>query len=376
MRVIFAAGGTGGHINPALAAAQELRGRCPDAKILFIGTAEKMESELVPKAGFDFATIDISGFQRSFAPADIVHNLGTLRRLLFVTGQCKRIINAFKPDVVVGFGGYVSGPVVRTAHKLGIKTAIHEQNAFPGKTNIALSKYANAVMLTNENAEKYLKCTKKPIITGLPVRKELLCADRAEARKKLGIPDGAAVVLSTGGSLGAESINNVMCDVIPHFKNDGRVYFIHGYGQLGRFVPEKLREHGIDPDKLSNGRVAEYIFDMADCMTAADLVISRAGASSLAEIEALGKASLLVPSPYVSENHQYHNAMALVEKNAAILVEQKNLTGEKVIEIINGLINDPKKYEKIGDNARNMSVSDAQRKICDIIVSLATEQNR
>ena len=157
MRVLFAAGGTGGHINPALAAAQELRGRFPDARSLFVGTAKKMEAQLVPKAGFDFKTIDISGFQRSFAPADILHNIGTLRRLLFVTGQCKKIINEFKPDVVVGFGGYVSGPVVRTAHKLGIKTAVHEQNAFPGKTNIALSKYADAVMLTSPNAEKYLK---------------------------------------------------------------------------------------------------------------------------------------------------------------------------------------------------------------------------
>lgn len=373
MRVIFAAGGTGGHINPALAAAQELRRRMPDAAILFVGTAEKMESKLVPKAGFDFKTIKISGFQRSFAPADIIHNLGTLRRLLFVTGQCKRIIDEFKPDVVVGFGGYVSGPVVRTAHKCGIKTAVHEQNAFPGKTNTALSKYADAVMLTSENAEKYLKSKAKPVLTGLPVRKELLCADRTEARKKLGITDGAAVVLSTGGSLGAESINNVMCDVIPHFKGDNRLFFVHGYGQLGRFVPDKLREKGLDPENIPNARVSEYIFDMADCMAAADLIISRAGASSLAEIEALGKTSLLVPSPYVSENHQYHNAMALAEKDAAIVIEQKNLTSEKVIGVITELAENPKKFKRIGDNARNLAVVDAQKKICDIIVSLAEQ---
>ncbi len=371
MRVIFAAGGTGGHINPALAAAQELRRRMPDAAILFVGTAEKMESKLVPKAGFDFRTIDISGFQRSFAPADIIHNLGTLRRLVFVTGQCKRIISEFKPDVVVGFGGYVSGPVVRTAHRLGIKTAIHEQNAFPGKTNIVLSKYADAVMLTSENAAKRLKCAVKPIITGLPVRKELLCVDRAEARKRLGVSDGVSLILSTGGSLGAESINNVMCDVIEHFADDARLFFVHGYGQLGRFVPDKLREKGYDPEKISNVRVSEYVFDMADCMAAADLVISRAGASSLAEIEALGKTSILVPSPYVSENHQYYNAMALAEKNAAVLIEQKDLTSEKVSEIISDLVAKPEKYHRIGDSARNLAVADAQKKICDIIISLA-----
>lgn len=371
MRVIFAAGGTGGHINPALAAAQELRRRMPDAAILFVGTAEKMESKLVPAAGFDFETIDISGFQRSFAPADIIHNLGTLRRLLFVTGRCKRIIDGFKPDAVVGFGGYVSGPVVRTAHKCGIKTAIHEQNAFPGKTNIVLSKYADAVMLTSENAKKHLKSTKEPVITGLPVRKELLCADRSEARKKLGIPDGVSVVLSTGGSLGAESVNNVMCEVIAHYAGDGRLYFIHGYGRLGRFVPDKLREKGLDAEHISNARVSEYIFDMAECMAAADLVISRAGASSIAEIEALGKTSLLVPSPYVAENHQYYNALALAEKNAAVLVEQKNLTKKAVTDVIDGLLADPAEYARIGGNARNLAVIDAQSKICDIIMSLA-----
>ena len=148
MRIMFAAGGTGGHINPALACAQEIRSRFPDAEILFVGTKDKMEATLVPKAGFDFRTIDITGFQRSFAPSDIIYNLRTLKKLLFVTGQCKKIIEEFSPDVAVGFGGYVSGPVIRTAHKCSVKTAIHEQNAFPGKTNIALSKYVDSVMLT------------------------------------------------------------------------------------------------------------------------------------------------------------------------------------------------------------------------------------
>lgn len=372
MRVIFAAGGTGGHINPALSAAQELRSRYPDAAILFVGTKEKMEAQLVPKAGFDFATINITGFQRSFSPADIVYNLGTLKRLLFVTSRCKKIIEDFSPDVVVGFGGYVSGPVVRTAHKMGIKTAIHEQNAFPGKTNIALSKYADAVMLTAENAEKYLKCPKKPIVTGLPVREELLCADREEARRKLGIKNGTKLVLSTGGSLGAESVNDLMCDIITEYKDED-IRFIHGYGQLGRSVPEKLSKKGITDLDCEKRRVSEYIYDMADVMAAADLVIGRAGASSLAEIQALGKASLLIPYPYAAENHQYYNALALVEKNAAMVTEQKDLTAEKVSAIIKDLLRDPSKYETMGKNARNMAKTDAKKRICDIIVSLAEE---
>ena len=370
MRVLFAAGGTGGHINPALSAAQELRSRYPDAEILFVGTKEKMEAQLVPKAGFDFASINISGFQRSFAPADIVYNLGTLKKLLFVTSQCRKIIETFKPDVVVGFGGYVSGPVVRTAHKMGIKTAIHEQNAFPGKTNIALSKYADAVMLTVENAEKYLKCAKKPVITGLPVREELLCADKEEARRALGLGKNTKLVLSTGGSLGAESVNKLMCDIIPEYKDED-IRFIHGYGQLGRDVPEKLKEKGITDLDCDKRRVSEYIYDMAQVMAAADLVIGRAGASSLAEVQALGKASVLIPYPFAAENHQYYNALALVEKDAAIVIEQKELTSEKVSAIIKDLIENPEKYEKMGKNARNMAKTDAKKRICDIIIGLA-----
>lgn len=370
MKVLFAAGGTGGHINPALSAAKELKNRHPDADILFVGTKKKMESDLVPKAGFDFESINISGFQRSFAPADIIHNLGTLRRLLFVTGQCRKIIKKFNPDVVVGFGGYVSGPVVRTAHKLGIKTAIHEQNAYPGKTNIALSQYADAVMLTAEAAAKHLKTDKKPVLTGLPVREELECCSKAEARNKLGIPENSILILSTGGSLGAESINRVMCEIIPAYKDKG-IYFIHGYGQLGRFVPDELKKHGVDSLEGSYYRVSEYIYDMSLCMAGADLVISRAGASSLAEIQALGKASVLVPSPYVAENHQYHNAMALADNNAAIVFEQKNFSSEGLKKILDDIIADPGKYEEIGRNAGAMAIKDSRSRICSVIESLA-----
>lgn len=370
MRILFAAGGTGGHINPALAAAKELKSRCPDAEILFVGTKDKMEATLVPKAGFRFESITISGFQRSFAPDDILHNLRTLWRLLFVTGQCKKILRAFRPDVAVGFGGYVSGPVIRAAHQMGIRTAIHEQNAFPGKTNIALSRYADAVMLTSMNAASRMKCRAQPVLTGLPVREELLTADPAESRKKLHIPPGMPVVLSTGGSLGAESINNVMCSVIPLFR-DRDVCFIHGYGQLGRFVPDRLRENGVTELMTDKLRVSEYLYDMAACMAAADLVISRAGASSLAEIQAMGKAAVLVPSPYVSENHQYHNAMAMAENDAARVVEQKDLTPELLSGMIEELLRDPAAFARMGANARNMAVTDAKKRIVDIILSLA-----
>ncbi len=373
MRVVFAAGGTGGHINPALAAAQELRRRCPDADILFIGTKNHMEAELVPKAGFRFESIRISGFQRSLLPADLLHNALTLVRLAFVTGACGKILSGFSPDVVVGFGGYVSGPVVRTAHKMGVKTAIHEQNAFPGKTNIALAKYADAVMLTSMNAAKHMKCAAEPVHTGLPVRQELLAVTREEARKALGLDPDIPVVLATGGSLGAESINRAMCEVVARFR-EKRVCFLFGYGQLGGFVPGVLAEKGITELSTDRLRVSEYIYDMASAMAAADLVVSRAGASSLAEIQAMGKASVLVPSPYVTENHQYHNAMALAENGAAFVIEQKDLTPDALSAYVEKLIREPDVFRATGRAARNMAITDAQKKICDIILRLYKDE--
>ena len=369
MRIMFAAGGTGGHINPAIATAEEIRSRYPDAEILFVGTKDKMEATLVPKAGFDFRTIDITGFQRSFAPSEIIYNLKTLKKLLFVTGQCKKIIKEFKPDVAVGFGGYVSGPVIRTAHKMGVKTAIHEQNAFPGKTNIALSKYADKVMLTAGEAEKYLKCSASPEITGLPVREEILTSSKEDARRKLGFSSDKRVILSTGGSLGAQALNEVMCEIITE-KASSDIIFVHGYGTNGKWVPEKLRENGIDTEKHNNLFVSEYIYDMASYMAAADLVISRAGASSLAEIQALGKASFLIPYPYAAENHQYHNAMAMVKREAAMIKEQKDFTADSIREVISLMENDFSLFEKMGRNARNMAKCDAKKRIADAVLSL------
>ncbi len=372
MKVIIAAGGTGGHINPALSLAQEIKNHNPDAEILFVGTASRLEATLVPKAGFDFKTIDISGFERSFSPSSVINNLGTLKKLLFVTGQCKKIISEFKPDVAVGFGGYVSGPVIRTAHKMGIKTAIHEQNAFPGKTNIALSKYVDAVMLTSPDAAKFLKKTDSVHITGLPVRKEILTSDREAARKKLGIPSDKCVILATGGSLGAKALNDAMCSVTKEFA-DKNIEIIHGYGQNGKDVPEKLRQNGIDIEKYPNLHITEYIFDMATYMAAADLVISRAGASSLAEIQVLGKASYLIPYPYATENHQYHNALTLVNAGAAEVCEQKDFDASRLITVVNDLLSDREKYLRMGQNARNMAITDAQKKIYGIVVSLANK---
>ena len=369
MKILFAAGGTGGHINPALATAGEIRERYPDAEILFVGTKDKMEAKLVPAAGFDFATIKISGFQRKISIENIIRNLKTIFYLLFCTFSVKKILKKFKPDVVVGFGGYVSGPVVRTAAKMGIPTAIHEQNAYPGITNKTLAKIVDRVMLTAEEAEKHLSPKNPPVVTGLPVRGEMLRADREKSRKELGIRDDQKLVLSMGGSLGALTINNAMVDLISQYHTNDNLYFLHAMGQYGLWVPDKLKENGVQIEG-KNVEIREYISDMDRCMSAADLVICRAGASSLSELQALGKASILVPSPNVSENHQFHNAMALVNKGAALVVEEKDLTKEKMAELFESLIFNDEKRLTVEANAKAMAVMDAKEKIADIIVSL------
>ena len=369
MKILFAAGGTGGHINPALATAGEIRERYPDAEILFVGTKDKMEAKLVPAAGFDFTTIRISGFQRKISIENIIRNLKTIFYLLFCTFSVKKILKKFKPDVVVGFGGYVSGPVVRTAAKMGIPTAIHEQNAYPGITNKTLAKIVDKVMLTAEEAEKYMQCKNPPAVTGLPVRGEMLRADRDFARAKLGIRDDQKLILSMGGSLGAMTINNAMVDLITDNCKDDSLYFIHAMGQYGLWVPDKLKEKGVDIN-AKNLELREYISDMDVCMPAADVVICRAGASSLSELQALGKASILIPSPNVAENHQFHNAMALVNKGAALIIEEKDLTKDKMQSLFESLIRDDENRFSIEANAKAMAAVDAKEKIADIVLSL------
>ena len=370
MKILFATGGTAGHINPALAVASYIRETNADAQILFIGTKDHMESRLVPDAGFDFKTIEISGFRRSLSPSAIVHNVKTVLRLMKSTGESKKIINEFNPDVVVGFGGYVSGPVLQTAVKMGIPTCIHEQNAFPGITNKTLAKEVDRVMLTVEDAKNHLEPKNEPVVTGLPVRGELLKADRDMARVQLGIPDDKYLVLSFGGSLGARPLNEAMFDILLSSADSGKYCHIHSVGTNGTDFLKKFEEKGFVDGKKGTVEVRQYIDNMDVCMAAADLVIGRAGASSLSEIEAMGKASILIPSPYVAENHQYHNAMALVNRNAGCVIEEKYLTTEVLNNKINELLSDNKKLKEIESNAKAMAITDSRERIASIILSL------
>lgn len=376
MKLLFATGGTAGHINPALAVASYIKETYPDTEILFIGTADHMESRLVPNAGFDFKTIDICGFKRSLSPKSIIENIKTVGKLIKSEKDSKNIIKDFNPDVAIGFGGYVSGPVISKAAKMHIPCCIHEQNAYPGITNKQLAKKVDKVMLTVDDARSHLKAKKDVVLTGLPVRGELLNKQKFQARIELGIADDKPLVLSFGGSLGAAPLNEAMFQILLENAENDNVYHIHSVGTNGKDYLYKFMENGFmerAENVLYKGNVEVrlYIDNMDTCMAAADLVIGRAGASSLSEIEAMGKASILIPSPYVAENHQFHNAMALVNRNAARILEEKDLITDSLKALMNDLISDRTELENIEKNAKDMAIIDSRERIADIIVNLA-----
>lgn len=369
MHILFAGGGTAGHINPALAVAGYIREKHPDAHISYIGTADKLEAKLVPEKGYNFRTIDVAGFQRKLTVKNIGRNISAFKKMFTSSIAARKILKELQPDVVVGTGGYVSGPVLREAAKLGIKTAIHEQNAFPGVTTKMLAEKADAVMLAMPEAQKYLKLKKEPIITGNPVRRELFGISREQAREKLGL-DNRPLILSFGGSLGARRINEAVTELIKWHNGSGKYYHIHGTGATGyATVLSNLESVGKLADEID---IREYIKDMDVCMAAADLVICRAGAITLSELQVCGKPSVLIPSPYVAENHQYHNAMTLKKNSAAEVIEEKDLTSEKLIETVKTLLEDESGLIKMSNAAKSNAISDANERIYEVIMSLYT----
>ncbi|MBQ9965283.1 MAG: undecaprenyldiphospho-muramoylpentapeptide beta-N-acetylglucosaminyltransferase [Clostridia bacterium] len=368
MRILFAGGGTAGHINPALAIAGYILEKHPDTEISYIGTAEKLEAKLVPEKGYDFHTIDVAGFQRKISPKNIVKNISAVKKVFTSSSDSRKLLKEIKPDVVVGTGGYVSGPVLREAQKLGIKTAIHEQNAYPGVTTKMLSEKADYVMLAMPEAEKYLKLKNKPVITGNPVRSELLKITKEEARAKLGIGD-EPMILSFGGSLGAKKINETVSELIKWHSATNKFYHIHGTGKTGHEDFMKSLEGVELGDKID---IREYIADMDICMAAADLVICRAGAITLSELAAMGKPAILIPSPYVAENHQFHNAMTLKRAGAAEVVEEKDLSSDLMIDLVSHLIENKPRLAKMSEAAKSIAITDANERIYKIIMKAYT----
>lgn len=374
MNIVFVAGGTGGHINPALAIAGTIKTKYPDAKISFIGNRTGMEANLVPKAGYDFYPIDVAGFQRKISLNNIKRNFVAVYRVFKSTAQSEKILKDLKPDVVVGTGGYTCGPVLRKAAKMGIKTATHEQNAFPGVTTKTLCKYVDEVMVAMPDAIKRLPDNRSYTVTGNPVRQSIIDTKREEARKKLGL-DNRPMILSLGGSLGARAVNEAIADVLAWHANSGKYYHFHAIGKFGMdWMPDLIRQKGVDFEHLSNLRITEYIYDMDLCMAAADIVINRAGASTISELQVKGMPSILIPSPNVAENHQFYNAKTLSDNDAAILIEEKNLTGETLVNAVKSIIDDKEKLKQMSENAKKTAVFDANERICDVIINLINKK--
>lgn len=373
LKVLFAGGGTAGHINPALAIAGYVKERQPDAEILYIGCKGGMEERLVPQAGFNFKGITVQGFRRKVSFQALKENIVTVKKAITAGKDAKKIIEEFQPDICIGTGGYVSGPVLRAAAKLGIPTMIHEQNAYPGVTNKMLSKHADRVLLAMPDARQHFKGNCRFVDTGNPVRGEILVQEKAAARRQLGL-DERPVILSFGGSLGARKINESLADVIARSAQDGRYQHIHAYGQYGKWFPDLLKEKGADLEKATNLDIREYINDMPVCLAAADLVIARAGAITLSEIQVKGKPSILIPSPNVAENHQYHNAMSLVKQEAAVMIEEKDLTPEKLTEEIDKLASDPQRLAAYAENAQRMAIADAAKRIYSVMIEVLSAQ--
>lgn len=366
MKVLMSGGGTAGHINPALAIADTIKKNIPEADILFVGTPVGMESKLVPQAGFAYTSMPVSGFQRKLTLENVRRNFEAAGHLVLSGVRAAKIIRDFKPDIAIGTGGYVCGPVLRKAAQMGVPVLVHEANAFPGVTVKMLAHYCDCVMLAVEDAKARISADTEFVVTGNPVRSEVLEYDKARARRELKVDDRPLIV-SFGGSLGARTINESMLDLLVRSAKDGRYQHIHGYGKYGSFVLDELKAKGVDPDSCPNLDVREYISDMPRVMAAADLVICRSGAMALTEIQALGKAAILIPSPNVAENHQYYNAMAMVDRGAAEVIVEKDITPELLTEKADKLAGNRAKLDEMSANARKMAILDSRERIFEVV---------
>ncbi|QIB70094.1 undecaprenyldiphospho-muramoylpentapeptide beta-N-acetylglucosaminyltransferase [Aminipila butyrica] len=354
MRVIMTGGGTGGHIYPAIAIADKIKENNPEAEILFVGTKRGLEKDLVPQNGYKIRFITVSGFNRK----QLLKNVKVVKDLLKGSREAKKIIREFKPDVVIGTGGYVCGPVVRAAHKLGVKTFIHEQNAFPGMTNKMLEKYVDQVFISFADAEKYFKDKGKLVLSGNPVRQSFFQAVKSDSRKIIGEPEDRFVILCFGGSQGAGKINSVMAEVAESLSGvqDVSLYFVTGKGYYDQMT-HLMKEKGIPEE--DNIHLKKYISNMQDYISAADLVVSRAGALAVSEITVCGRASVLIPSPNVTGNHQYYNAKSVADKGGAILLEEKDLNSEALMKIISQFKTDPQKRRDMELASRTAAPNEA-----------------
>lgn len=355
MNIILCGGGTAGHVNPAIAIAEEIKKRDKNSRILFIGREEGRENELVTKAGFNVTTLNVKGINRKVA----VKNVKNIFLALKAKQKSEKIISDFAPDIVVGTGGYVCYPVIKAAYKLGIPRVIHESNIYPGLTTRLLARNCNMILLNNKKTKDYLPKNIKYSVVGNPLRKEFRTVDREKARKSLGLNEEDIQIVSFGGSIGAEKMNETIMSVMKSYEKNKNIHHIHGVGK--RFYKKSMNK------KSDNQRIVPYINDMSTYLASADIVITRAGAMTLSEIEAIGIASIIIPSPNVTNNHQYKNAKLLSDSNAAILIEEKDLSSDKLLNNINEFINSPQKRKLYAEKIKKFNLKNSEKEIVDCL---------
>ncbi|MBP3684146.1 MAG: undecaprenyldiphospho-muramoylpentapeptide beta-N-acetylglucosaminyltransferase [Oscillospiraceae bacterium] len=370
MNLIFTCGGTAGHINPAIAVADMMKQRYPDARILFIGATGHMEEKLVPQAGYELKCLPGSGLSRKLNMKGIRQNLHAVKCVLDAVKECKRTFREFKPDAVIGTGGYASFPALYAAQSLGIPTCVHEANALPGVTTKMAASKADRVLVAFDESVNHYKHPEKVEVVGMPLRQEFLYTTKEAARAELGLR--GHVVVSAFGSQGAKVMNETMADMMPLEQKDGFPFtHIHATGSFGKaWMPERVKGNGVDYENVPEIDIREYIYNMPTVMAAADVVIGRAGSATCNEIAASGTPCILVPSPNVTNNHQEKNARVLEEGGGAVVMLEKDCTPEKMYAQVKALLDDEELRSGMSRKLRAMVRLDSTERICQIVEEL------
>ena len=370
MNVIFTCGGTGGHINPAIAVANIWKQRYPDSNILFVGASGHMEEKLVPAAGYELKTFPTAGMCRKLNFDGIKKNIKAVSNAFGAVSGCKKLIKEFKPDIIVGTGGYASFPALLAGKLMKVPTCVHEANAMPGLTTKMAASWADRVLVCFPESARHYKHPERIQAVGMPVRKEFIFTDKAQARQALGL-DERPVIVSTFGSQGAKAMNLVTAELLKLEQDAGLPYqHIHGVGSFGwSWFPEKLKELGVEENKALD--IREYIYNMPTVLAAADVIIGRAGAATCNEIAAAGTPCILVPSPNVTNNHQEKNARVLEAGGGAVVVLEKDCTPEKMYALVKDLMADEDRRSEMSRKLHTMVRLDSTQRICDIVQKLS-----
>lgn len=378
MRVVIAAAGTGGHINPGIAIANKIMEKEPQSKIIFIGTGRGLEKDLVPRAGYELKTVEAYGINRKI-------NLDNIKRLcktIKAVGQAKKILKEFNPDIVIGTGGYICASVCMAANQLKIPIILHESNAFPGVAVKVMAKKANEILLGFEEAKERISNARKIVVTGTPTKvnsNRLSDEQKYNLKQEMKLKQDLPVVLFFGGSQGAQSINNAILGIIENKLNEKyQIVWAVGPGNYDE-VKEKLRIKNIDIDNIENTKILPYIYNMQEVMEMSDLVVCRSGAMTITEIATIGKPAIFIPYPFATENHQEYNAKVLEKVGAAKIILDKELNFTKLNNTINNIVKDTETLKTMGESAKRVARADVEeniyKEICRIVSKHETRNN-